>query len=187
MMRFIYSRVSTVEQNVIQQTEYLTEHYPHDEVFEDKFSGKNMERPQFQMMLNKARSGDTIICYDVSRLGRNTIDVLTFCKEMAGRDIKIIIHTLGGMDITSSAGNMVLTMMAGIAEMQRTEMLEKQRIGIDRAQKEGKFKGKQVSKESFEEYDKVNELITMGMSANKALGLVGMNRSKFYRLKKLKE
>ncbi|CAK1702795.1 putative DNA-invertase from lambdoid prophage Rac [Vibrio crassostreae] len=183
-MQFIYSRVSTVEQNVQQQTEYLKSHYAHGAVFEDKFSGKSMEREQFQKMLGKLRHGDTVVFYDISRIGRNTQDVLTFCDQMKEDGVKVVIHTLGGIDITSATGKMVLTTLAGIAEMQRTEMLEKQAIGIARAKAEGKFKGKQVSDESKEEFKKVMELIDLGMSANKAIETVGMNKSKFYRLKK---
>lgn len=186
-MRLIYSRVSTVEQNVEQQTKILTEKYPHDEVFEDKFSGKSMEREQFQLMRSKLRRGDTVIVYDISRLGRNTKEVLMFCDDMTELGVKVVIYTLGGVDITSSTGRMVLTTLAAVAEMQRTEMLEKQAIGIARAKDEGKYKGKQISKDSKEEFKKVTELIELGMSANKAIKTVGMNKSKFYRLKKLDE
>lgn len=80
---------------------------------------------------------------------------------------------------------MVLTTLAAVAEMQRTEMLEKQRIGIERAKKEGRYKGKQIANTSIEEYKKVVELVELGMSQTKAINLVGMNKSKFYRLKKL--
>lgn len=186
-MQFIYSRVSTVEQHVQQQTEYLLNHYQNDGVFEDKFSGKDMERPEFQKMLGKLRNGDSVVFYDISRIGRNTQDVLTFCDEMKAQGVRVVIHTLGGIGITSSTGKMVLTTLAGVAEMQRTEMLEKQAIGIARAKTEGKYKGKQVSQESWGEFNKVIELIELGMSQNKAIDTVGMNKSKFYRLKKMKE
>lgn len=184
-MQFIYSRVSTVEQNVQQQTEFLAQSYKHDAVFEDKFSGKDLERPEFLKMLSKLRSGDSVVFYDISRLGRNTQGVLEFCEKMNQEGVKVIVHTLGGIDITSSTGKLVLTTLAAVAEMQRTEMLEKQRIGIERAKREGRYKGKQVAESSVVEYRKVIELVDLGMSQTKAIAIVGMNKSKFYRLKKL--
>lgn len=186
-MQFIYSRVSTIEQNVQQQTELLAQSYKHDAIFEDKFSGKDLERPEFLRMLSKLRGGDSIVFYDISRLGRNTQGVLDFCEKMNQDDIKVIVHTLGGMDITSSTGKLVLTTLAAVAEMQRTEMLEKQRIGIERAKRDGRYKGKQILESSLVEYRKVNELVGLGMSQTKAIAIIGMNKSKFYRLKKLNQ
>ena len=103
---------------------------------------------------------------------------------MNQQKVKLIIHTLGGIDVTSSTGILVLTTLAAVAEMQRTEMLEKQRIGIERAKKEGLYKGKRVSDSSKKEYQKVIDLVDLGVSQSKAISLVGMNKSKFYRLKK---
>ncbi|NOH99427.1 recombinase family protein [Vibrio sp. 99-70-13A1] len=183
-MQFIYSRVSTVEQNVQQQTEFLAQSYKHDAVFEDKFSGKDLERPEILKMLSKLRSGDSVVFYDISRLGRNTQGVLEFCEKMNQEGVKVIVHTLGGIDITSSTGKLVLTTLAAVAEMQRTEMLEKQRIGIERAKREGRYKGKQVAESSVVEYRKVIELVDLGMSQTKAIAIVGMNKSKYYRLKR---
>ena len=183
-MIFIYSRVSTVEQNAEQQTAYLKKHYVHDEVFEDKFSGKTLDREQLNLLRNKVRAGDTIIAYDVSRLARNTLDLLTLCEELISDKVKLVIHTLGGIDITSSTGKMILTTMASIAEMQRTEMLEKQRIGIDRAVAEGKYKGKQTSQETTAKYNQVVKLVKKGVSAYKAIKLVGISNAQYYRMKK---
>ncbi|KGJ97577.1 recombinase family protein [Colwellia psychrerythraea] len=184
-MKFIYSRVSTLEQNVEQQTQVLVKEYAdHDQVFEDKFSGKDLDRPALQELLGKVRKNDTVIAYDVSRLGRNTVDVLTLVEKLQEQGVKVIIHTLGGVDITSSTGKMVLTTMASIAEMQRTEMLEKQKIGIARAQEEGKFKGKQTSQVTVDKFNKINELIASnGLSVTDALKTAGLSKAQYYRMK----
>ncbi|EPS3428938.1 recombinase family protein [Vibrio alginolyticus] len=187
-MKHIYSRVSTLDQNVEQQTKLLIEQYGDDcRVWEDKTSGKNADREQFQAMKAHLRSKDTVIVYDISRLGRNVLDVLEFCESMEVMKVKVVVHALGQVDVTFSTGKLVLTTLAAVAEMQRTEMLEKQAIGIQRAKEEGKYKGKQVSQASWNEYNQVVELIGLGMSANKALATTGMNRSKFYRLHKMKQ
>jgi len=95
---------------------------------------------------------------------------------MTAQDVKVIIHTLGGIDITSSTGKMVITTLAAV---QRTEMLEKQRIGIDRAKKEGKFKGKQQSQETI---DKCKQALEVnGLSKEKAAKAAGIGIATLYR------
>jgi len=186
-MNFCYSRVSTADQNVEQQTAYLKDRHKVDKVFEEKLSGKNTNRPELQRMKEELRTGDTVIAYDISRIGRNVIDVLEFARFCQDLEVSLIIDQLGRVDVTSSTGKMVLTTLAAVAEMQRAELLEKQAIGIKRAKEEGKYKGKQVSQESKDQFERVQKLIYLGESANKAIELVGMNRSKYFRLKKAKE
>lgn len=181
-MQYIYSRISTVEQNIEQQSQLLQKQYKFVEVFEDKFSGKTFDRPALQEMINKLQSGDSVVFYDISRIGRNTLDVISFCENMHKRGVKVIIHTLGGIDITSSTGRMVLTTLAAVAEMQRTEMLEKQRIGIDRAKVEGKYKGKQQSQATLDKCEQALEFISVnGMSKEKAAKAAGVGIATLYR------
>ena len=67
-----YIRVSTVEQNTARQLDGVTL----DKVFEDKCSGKNMERPALQDCLAYLRDGDTLHVHEISRLARNMADLL---------------------------------------------------------------------------------------------------------------
>ena len=161
-MIFSYARVSTLDQNVNQQTKYLKDRYQIDRSFEEKMSGKDTIRPEFTKMKESLRSGDTVIAYDISRIGRNVVDVLQFAEFCLQHGISLIIDQLGRVDVTSSTGKMILTTLSAVAEMQRTEMLEKQAIGIKRAKEEGKFRGKQVSQESKDQFDRVQRLIEIG-------------------------
>ena len=78
MTDYIYSRVSTKEQNSTSQAKELLQSYPNAIVHEEKRSGKNMvDRPVFQKLLNTVEDGDRIIVRELSRLGRNTKDVIT--------------------------------------------------------------------------------------------------------------
>jgi DNA invertase Pin-like site-specific DNA recombinase len=181
-VKHIYSRVSTTEQNVDQQTALLTERYGDDcQVWEEKASGKNSDREQFQAMQSELKEGDTVIAYDISRLGRNVVDVLQFVEEMTDRKIHIVIDTLGSLDITSSTGKMVLTTLASVAEMQRSELLEKQRIGIERAKQEGKYKGKQQSPDTLRKCKAALADIDKGLSKEKAAKANGVGIATLYR------
>ena len=142
MTTYIYSRVSTEEQNSAQQAKLLSEHYKHDFIVEEKASGKNMDRPKFEKLLAQLKQGDELVVYDVSRVGRNAREILTVAEELKTRGVRLVVHTLGSVDVTSAAGGMILAVFAGFAQMERQNMLERQRIGIDRAKAEGKYKGR---------------------------------------------
>ena len=183
MASIIYSRVSTVQQNVIQQTEILKEHYPLAKmVFEDKASGKDLDRPELKKMMDYIRADDTLYIYDVSRLGRNTKDVLTVVEELTIKGVRIIVKTLGDLDISTPTGKLILTVMSGLAEMERENMLEKQAIGISRAQKDGKFKGKQKLQSNIDMCKQVfDEVNSNGVTVTHALSKVKVSRATYYK------
>ena len=76
MTTYIYARVSTVDQNSEQQAAFLETKYNSDLSVQETFTGTTTERPQFQKLLSKLVTGDTLIVKEVSRIGRNTAEVL---------------------------------------------------------------------------------------------------------------
>ena len=74
-MKIGYIRVSTQEQNIVRQ-EALMESLGVDEVYIDRMSGKNTDRPELKRMLEYVRRGDTVIVESISRFARNTRDLL---------------------------------------------------------------------------------------------------------------
>ncbi|WP_226663282.1 recombinase family protein [Microbulbifer aggregans] len=142
MTKYIYARVSTEEQNADQQSAYLAEKYPHDLAVQEKFTGTTTDRPKFKELLSRLKRGDTLIVKEVSRIGRNTQEVLAVTEELKAAGVHLVIDQLGGMDVTSPAGEMILTVMAGLAKMEREQLRERQLIGIERAKAEGKYKGR---------------------------------------------
>lgn len=144
MSTYIYSRVSTEDQNSEQQAAYLASLYAHDYVVEEKFTGKTTDRPKFQKLLRTLSGGDTLVVREVSRIGRNTQEVLSVAEELKGRGVHLKIDQLGGLDVTSAAGEMILTVMAGLAKMEREQLKERQAIGIARAKAEGKYTGRKA-------------------------------------------
>ena len=143
MTIYAYARVSTEGQNVEQQIERLEKYKPEESITE-KFTGTTLDRPKFQKLINKLKSGDTLVVREVSRLGRKTSEVLSLVDTLRDRSVHLIIDNLEGTDITTSAGKLVFTMLCGLAEMERESMLERQRVGIERAKKEGVYKGRKA-------------------------------------------
>ena len=182
-MRFIYARVSTTNQNVEQQVVELEKHHGQvDEVLTDKASGKNTNRPALQSLLGKIRKGDTVIVYDISRLGRSLDDVTSLVERFRKSGVAVVIHSLGQTDVCSSAGQIILGTLAGVAHMQREEMLEKQAIGIARAKSEGKYEGRGKDARTKAQ---VIELLAGGMSISKVASQVDVGVSTVQRIKKV--
>lgn len=143
MTTYIYTRVSTDSQNSTAQLEELKRKHPYDYIADEVFSGTTTDRPKFSKLVSDMVSGDTLIVREVSRLGRNTAEVLTLCNALKARGISIVVDNLG-IDITTPAGSMVLTVLAGAAQMERELMLERQAIGIAKAKAEGKYTGRKA-------------------------------------------
>lgn len=140
---YIYSRVSTLDQDTAGQTQTLKQKHPTAFVVEETFTGTTTDRPQFKNLLAQLNEGDTLVVREVSRLGRNSIEVLELAESLKARRIHLLIDNLG-IDVTTPSGEMILTMMAGMAKMERELMLERQRIGIEKAKQDGKYTGRKA-------------------------------------------
>jgi DNA invertase Pin-like site-specific DNA recombinase len=116
-MIYIYSRVSTAEQNIKQQSEFLANKYSHDAIVEEVFTGTTTERPKFNELLKSIKKKDTLIVYHVSRLGRKTSEVLEVVEKLQDLDVSVIVDQLQGIDITSGVGKLLFTMLSGLAEL----------------------------------------------------------------------
>ena len=83
-----YIRVSSIEQNTKSQKSLLG-NVGMDKVFEEKISGKNTKRPELQMMLEYVREGDTVYVKDLSRLARNTKDLLNIVEYLTNKGVAL--------------------------------------------------------------------------------------------------
>jgi len=169
MATFGYGRVSTAQQTTDNQKLELENFgYKIDYWFEDTgVSGKTSakQRPQFKALLDKIRDGEKIVVSKLDRLGRDAIDVLQTVKELSDRNIKIIVHQLGSTDLSSSAGKMLLTMLAAVAEMERDLLIERTQSGLQRAISEGKQLGR-PTKTSSSERETIIERLKAGESVS---------------------
>ncbi len=139
-MKIAYVRVSTVEQNEARQIEAL-EKYGVEKWFMEKVSAKDTNRSQFKQMMDFAREGDTIYIHDFSRLARSTKDLLDIVELLQSKGIHLVSNK-ENIDTSTPTGKLMLTMIAAINEFERTNLLERQREGIDIAKRNGVYKGR---------------------------------------------
>lgn len=140
MANVLYIRVSTKEQETARQ-EVLIEQKKIDKVFTDKLSGKNTDRPQFKAMMNYLREGDTLYVESISRLSRSIRDLLKTVDELSEKGVKFV-SVKENIDTDTPQGRFVLSIFAALAELEREQMLQRQREGIDAAVAAGKYKGR---------------------------------------------
>ena len=175
-----YVRVSTVDQNVERQLEQL-QHC--DELFIDKVSGKDIERPKLQEMLRHIRKGDIIEVTSIDRLARNNIDLQNLVKEITGKGVVIkflkegLTFSPDGSD--NAISKMMLTMLAAISEFERELIRERQREGIALAKAKGKYKGR-APKLNKEQVEQLNQRIAAGESKTSVAKALGVTRVTVY-------
>ena len=88
-MNIGYIRVSTQEQNTIRQ-EVLMQELGVDEVYIDRMSGKNTNRPELKKMMDYVRRGDTVIVESISRFARNTRDLLELVERLTAKGVEFV-------------------------------------------------------------------------------------------------
>ena len=136
-----YIRVSTAEQNEDTQHEELSK-YNCEKIFEEKVSGKNInDRTQLNLMLDFIREGDILVIKDLSRLARNTKDLLTIVELLELKKVKLI-SCRENINTSTASGKLMITMLGAFYEFERNNLLEKQRLGIQLAKEQGKYKGR---------------------------------------------
>lgn len=135
-----YIRVSSIEQNTESQNVMLNK-IGMDKIFEEKISGKNTDRPQLQAMLEYVREGDTVYVKDLSRLARNTKDLLEIVEDFDNRGI-ILKSLKESIDTSTAFGKLILTFLGAIYQFERDNLKERREIGIAIAKQKGKYKGR---------------------------------------------
>lgn len=160
-----YIRVSTVEQNTSRQLEGEKL----DRTFEDKVSGKSVDRPQLQAMLDFVREGDTVLVHSMDRLARNLDDLRKMVRELTDRGVKIqfIKESLTFTGEDSPMANLLLSVMGAFAEFERALIRERQLEGVAIAKKKGLYKGR---KPKFSEHQ-ISEIKARAKAGEKKAAL----------------
>ena len=129
-----YYRVSTRDQSIEAQRNAMGG--PFDEEYHDEgVSGGVMaaKRPSFSALLKSVRSGDTVHVYAVDRLGRDALDVQSTVRSLIDKGVTVNVHGIG--PIGRGAGEIVLAVLAQVAEMEKRRIAERTADGRETARK----------------------------------------------------
>lgn len=191
---FGYIRVSTKEQNEDRQIETMRkEGIDERDLFIDKASGKDYDRPKYQLLKQMVREGDVVVFDSITRMGRNMNETLEEYDWFVNYGVQLRfvkepdINTTGASDdiMKKAMQKIILTLLAAFAEKERDEIRVRQAEGIAIAKKNGVKFGRpmiQMPKEWDKYYKKWR---AKEISAVKFMDEMGMTKATFYR--KVKE
>jgi DNA invertase Pin-like site-specific DNA recombinase len=170
----IYLRVSTADQTTQNQRielQRVAEQRGWNviEVYEDHaVSGAKArdQRPAFQRMATDAAKGriNMVAAWALDRLGRTSRDVINFISDLPNQGVSLYLHK-EQLDTSSPVGKLVLTIMAGVAEMERSRLVERINAGLARAKSQGKRIGRPTVASQIEQ--QILELRSTGMGMRK--------------------
>jgi DNA invertase Pin-like site-specific DNA recombinase len=190
---FGYVRVSSVDQNTARQLKDLKDLGINErEIYIDKVSGKNFNRPEYQTLKTNLRKGDLLYIKSIDRFGRNSKEIKQEWEDITqniGCDIKVLdmpmLDTTQFKDLIGNfVSNLVLEVLSFVAEQERENIKKRQAEGIAIAQAQGKHMGRPNAEypNNFKEiYAKWNKGKITGV---KAMELMNIKKTTFYKLVK---
>ncbi len=177
-----YARVSSDSQKTDRQMDAL-ENIGCSKIFSEEISGVIKNRPELLKMMDYVREGDTLVVESISRLGRSTKDLLKTVDKLQKKGVQLK-SLKESIDTTTPQGRFVLTIFTALSELERETTRQRQREGIDAAQRRGKHMGrpKLIKPENF---DNLYALVQSGqMKATDAFREMGISKTSFYKLAK---
>ena len=190
MSEYGYVRVSSTDQNEERQMAAMAKReIPEKNVFRDKQSGKDFERPQYKKMLKALKSGDTLYILSIDRLGRNYGEIQNqwrILTKKIGIDICVLdmplLDTRQGKDLMGTfIADLVLQILSFAAQNERENIKKRQADGIAAAKTRGVKFGRPDISAPYDFADIVNRWEKGTITLKKVLKICGMSRSTFYR------
>lgn len=190
---FGYCRVSSKDQNLDRQIEAMRlQGIDERDIFAEKQSGKDTDRPQYQALRATLRAGDTLVIHSLDRLGRNYDDIKkewAYITKEVGAHIKVLDMPI--LDTTNAQTdligrvivNVVLDLLGFVAETERAKIRERQAQGIKLAKEKGKFKKSKIqAPQGFKE--KFIEAANGKKTHTAVMRELNLNKTTYYRIAK---
>ena len=152
-----------------------------EEVYQEQVSSVG-ERPQLDAAIKSLRKGDKLVVTKLDRLARSVRHLGELLQKIDDKKAGLVVLSLGGqqVDTTSSTGKLILNIMSSVAQFEREVMLERQKEGIAKAKREGKYTGRKPT--AMAKRDAVMALVKTGMPKTKIAEQVGISPASLYRI-----
>ena len=178
---FAYARVSTVEQLTENQREQIARagyDIAPKRFIEEQISGSvpAAQRPGFQRLLERMDEGDTLVVTKLDRIGRDSIDVQQTVERFQSEGIRLVVLQLGNLDLTSSAGALMVKMLAAVADFERDLIIERTQAGQARARAAGTHMGR-PAKTTPDQQRAIREALAAGATVSSMAGSYQVSRA----------
>lgn len=140
MAKIGYARVSTDDQQLDLQRDALRE-AGCEQIYEDKASGRNMQRPELEHCVKAMRAGDVLVVWRLDRLGRNLGELVEFVTQLGERGVGFV-SLMESIDCSGAAGRLVLHLFGALAEFERALLRERTMAGLAAARARGRVGGR---------------------------------------------
>lgn len=195
MSKVKYIRVSTLEQNTGRQEVNAKEF---SKIYVDKTSGSIQftERKEASKLITDIETGfvSEIHISSIDRLGRSIIDILTMVEYFNQKGIRLFVENIGMFSLIDNKPNpsfkMIISVLGNVAEMERLNMLERQRQGIEVAKAKGIYKGRlygtrMTDDEILNKYKSVVRELKNGESLRRASKIGGCSLGTVQKIQKI--
>lgn len=186
-MIYGYARVSTATQsrdgNSLEEQSAALVSYGCQEIITESFTGKTMDRPKFQELLNRLQANDTLVVCKLDRFARTAIEGVQTVKELFERGIKVHILNMGLIENTLT-GNLILTVMLAFAEYERGMIVERTQMGKAAARQNPNFRDGRPKKYSSAQIALALDLLNNGKTYREVENMTGISKSTLVRAKK---
>ena len=180
MSKIGYIRVSTEHQETARQQEIMV-NYKVDRIFSEKLSGANADRPQLRAMLDYVREGDTLYVESISRLGRSTKDLLNIIDTLTDKGVMLVSHK-ENIDTDTPTGKFMLTVFAALSQLEREQLKQRQREGIEIAKAQGKYTGRKPIPTDWTRFGQLyGEWKSKHITGRDFMRRMGLTANTFYR------
>ena len=183
-----YVRVSTREQNEARQMDAMVQFgVANENIFLDKQSGKDFNRPAYQKLIGGLKPGDVLVVKSIDRLGRNYDEILAqwrvITKEKQAAIVVLdmpLLDTRSNRDLTGTLiADIVLQLLSYVAETERSFIKQRQAEGIAAAKARGQRFGRKP-RDRGAEYPKLRDMWKRGeISATEAGRRLGCTHNTF--------
>lgn len=176
--KIAYARVSTEQQELARQLDALDK-YGYDKLITEKYTGTKKDRVGLIQLMDIVRGGDTVIVESISRLGRNTIDILTIIQELNLKKITFV-SLKENIDSSTPTGNAMMGMLAVISQLERDLIAQRTQEGMASA----KARGVRLGRPTIDS-DKVKTALKMydsnEYSVREITQQIGISQGKLYK------
>ena len=186
-MIYGYARVSTATQgrdgNSLEEQVTALTAYGCQEIIQEAFTGKTMERPAFQALMNKLTANDTLVVTKLDRFARTAIQGVQTVRELFDRGVKVHILNMGLVENTLT-GNLILTVMLAFAEYERGMIVERTQSAKIALRQNPDFKDGRPRKYSDAQIQLALDLLKAGKSYGQVQKMTGISKSTLVRARR---
>jgi DNA invertase Pin-like site-specific DNA recombinase len=153
-----------------------------DKIFAKQVSSV-AQRAQLEAALDYVREGDSLCVTKLDRLARSVGDLLEIVARLEGKKVSLRILAMSGtqpLDTGTATGRLMLAVIGAVGQAEREAMLERQRDGIAKAKREGRYKGRVAT--ARRQADEILRLKQAGVRPSEIANKLGIGRASVYRV-----